>query len=142
LSYSAATLGGMKRPRPFGVTLLAILAAIGGLIAAYRTFQYLHILPFWLGPVAFYNFDLLGALLWAITTIIYAWVVSMLWTVNPQGWMFCVIISIVNLVLAGLDILGQSSVQAELPAILINAIVLIYCLLPSTKRAFGGPIAA
>ncbi len=132
----------MKRQRPFGVTLLAILAAIAGLIAAYRTFQYLHILPFWLGPVAFYNFDLLGALLWAITTIVYAWVVSMLWNVNPQGWMFCVIISIVNLVLAVLDVLGQSSLQAELPALVINAIVLIYCLLPSTKRAFGGPIAA
>jgi hypothetical protein len=128
--------------RPFGVTLLAILAAIGGLIAAYRTFQYLHILPFSFGPVAFYGFDLLGALLWAVTTIIYAWVVSMLWTLNPQGWMFCVIISIVNLVLAGLDVLGQSSFQAELPAIIINAIVLIYCLLPSTKRAFLGALAA
>jgi small-conductance mechanosensitive channel len=132
----------MQRPRPFGVTLLAILAAIAGLVAAYRTFQYLHILPFSLGPVAFYGFDLLGALLWGITTIIYAWLVSMLWTVNAQGWMFCVIISIVNLILAGIDILGQSSLQAELPALVINAIVLIYCLLPSTKRAFGGPLAA
>ena len=74
----------MNRPRPFGVTLLAILAAIAGLVAAYHTFQYLHILPFSLGPVAFYGFDLLGALLWGITTIIYAWVVSMLWTVNPS----------------------------------------------------------
>ena len=78
----------MNRPRPFGVTLLAILAGIAGLVAAYHTFQYLHILPFSLGPVAFYGFDLLGALLWGITTIIYAWVVSMLWTVNPSGWMF------------------------------------------------------
>lgn len=132
----------MKSARPFGVTVLAILAAIAGLVAAYRTFQYLHILPFWLGPVAFYGFDLLGALLWGVTTIIYAWVVSMLWTVNPQGWMFCVIISIVNIILAVLDVLGQSSLEAEIPALVINALVLIYCLLPSTKRAFGGPIAA
>jgi len=131
----------MKRSRPFGVTVLAIMAAIAGLVAAYRTFQYLHILPFFLGPVAFYNFDLLGALLWAITTIVYACVVSMLWTVNPQGWMFVVIISIVNLVLAVIDILGATSLQAELPALIINALVLLYCLLPSTKRAFGGPIA-
>jgi hypothetical protein len=56
--------------------------------------------------------------------------------------MFCVIISIINLVLAGLDILGQSSFQAEIPALVINAIVLIYCLLPGTKRAFGLPVAA
>ncbi|MBV9329195.1 MAG: hypothetical protein JO352_36290 [Chloroflexi bacterium] len=132
----------MTRSRPFGVTLLAILAAIAGLIAAYHTFQYLHILPFFMGPVAFYGFDLLGALLWAITTIVYAWVVSMLWTMNPSGWMFVVIISIVNLVLAVLDIIGASSLQAELPALIINAVVLLYCLLPSTKRAFGAPIAA
>jgi hypothetical protein len=131
----------MKRSRPIGVTILAILAGIAGLVAAYHTFQYLHILPFWMGPVAFYGFDLLGALLWAITTVVYAWVVSMLWTMNPSGWMFVVIISIINIVLAGIDVLGASSLQAELPALLINAIVLIYCLLPSTKRAFGAPIA-
>jgi hypothetical protein len=132
----------MNRPRPFGVTLLAILAGIAGLVAAYHTFQYLHILPFSLGPVAFYGFDLLGALLWGITTIIYAWVVSMLWTMNPSGWMFCVIVSILNLVFAGLDVLGASSLQSQLPAIIVNAVVLIYCLLPSTKRAFGGAVAA
>jgi len=132
----------MNRPRPFGVTILAILAGIAGLVAAYHTFQYLHILPFFLGPIAFYGTDLLGALLWGITTIIYAWVVSMLWTMNPSGWMFVVIISILNLVFAGLDALGGSSLQSQLPAIVINAVVLIYCLLPSTKRAFGTPVAA
>src|SRR5215467_2956173 len=109
----------MQRSRPFGVTLLAILAAIAGLVAAYHTFQYLGLLPVFLGPVAFYGTNLLGAILWAITTIIYAWLVSMLWTMNPQGWMFCVIISIINLVLAVLDIIGQSSFAAEVPALII-----------------------
>jgi len=32
-------------------------------------------------------------LLWGILAVIYAWVVSMLWTVNPQGWLFVVILS-------------------------------------------------
>jgi hypothetical protein len=132
----------MQRSRPFGVTILAILAAIGGLIAAYHTFQYLHILPFWLGPIGFYGFDFWGALLWGLTTVIYAWVVSMLWTVNPSGWLFVVVISIWNLILAVLDIFGASSVEALLPAIVINLLVLGYCLLPSTRRAFGTPIAA
>jgi hypothetical protein len=116
---------------------LAILAGIAGIIAAYHTLQYMHIIPFVLGPVQFWGFDLWGALLWGLTTVIYAWVVSMLWYVNPQGWLFVVIISIWNLILAVIDILGQSSVSAMMPALVINGIVLIYCLLPSTKRAFG-----
>ncbi|HEY1296727.1 MAG TPA: hypothetical protein VGJ60_26920 [Chloroflexota bacterium] len=132
----------MQRSRPFGVTLLAILAAIAGLVAAYHTFQYLGILPFFMGPLGFYGTDLLGAILWGITTIIYAWVVSMLWTMNPQGWMFVVIISIINLILAVLDIFGGSSWSAEVPALLINGVILLYCLLPSTKRAFGAPVGA
>jgi hypothetical protein len=132
----------MVRARPFGVTVLAILAGIAGVVAAYHTLQYLHILPFWLGSVAFYGFDLGGALLWLILTVIYAWVVSMLWTMNPAGWLYVVIISIVNLVMALISILGSSSVQALLPAIIINAIVLIYCLLPGTRQAFGPAVAA
>ena len=130
----------VARRRPFGVTLLAILAGLAGVVSAYHTLQYLHILPFTLGPMQFYGSDLWGALLWGITTVIYAWVVSMLWTLNPSGWLFVVIISAWNLILAVLSILGASTVSAVAPAILINGIVLIYCLMPGTKRAFGPPI--
>ncbi len=132
----------MKRSRPLGVSILAILAGIAGVVAAYHTLQYLHILPFSLGSVAFYGVDLWAAFLWGVTTVIYAWVVSMLWTVNPAGWLYVIIISGWNLILAILDIFGASTVSAMLPALLINGAVLIYCLLPSTKRAFGAPVAA
>jgi hypothetical protein len=132
----------MARSRPFGVTVLAILAGIAGVVAAYHTLQYLHILPFSLGSVAFYGFDLWGALLWAILTVVYAWVVSMLWTMNPAGWLYVVLISIINLVMAVISIIGASSVQAMLPAILINGIVLLYCLLPGTRQAFGTAVPA
>jgi len=132
----------MKRSRPFGVTILAIVAGIAGVVAAYHTLQYLHILPFWLGQVGFYGFDLWGALLWGLMTVIYAWVVAMLWTVHPAGWLYLVLISVCNLVLAVISIIGNSTTQAMLPAIVINGLILLYCLLPSTKRAFGEPLAA
>jgi hypothetical protein len=131
----------MTRSRPFGVTLLAILAGIAGVIAAYHTLQYLHILPISLGPISFFGFDLWSALLWGITTVCYAWVVSMLWTVNPAGWMFAVLISAWNLILVVLDLIGGTSVSALTPAIVLNGLILIYCLLPNTKRAFGPPVA-
>jgi hypothetical protein len=132
----------MKRSRPFVVSVLAIVGGIAGVVAAYHTLQYLHILPFWLGPVAFYGFDLWGALLWGIMTVVYAWVVAMLWTVHPAGWLYLVLISVCNLVLAVISIIGNSTAQAMAPAIVINGLILIYCLLPSTKRAFGEPLTA
>jgi hypothetical protein len=127
----------MTPHRPIGITIIAILAAIATIIAAIHTLQYLHILPFFLGGMAFFGFDLWGALLWGLMTIIYAWVVLQLWNVNPQGWMFLVLISALNIILDVLSIIGATTLSAVLPSIIINAIVLIYVMTPGVKRAFG-----
>ena len=124
--------------RPFGVTLLAILAGIAALLAVIHTLQMLHLLPFnLLGELRFWNFNLIGALMWGLLAAIYIWLVKMLWNVNPQGWLFMVILSTLNLILAFVSILGASDWQAIAPTILINGLILIYCLLPGTKAAFG-----
>ena len=123
--------------RPFGVTLLAILAGIAALIAVIHTLQMLHLLPHFLGPVKFWGFDLLGALMWGLLAAIYIWLVRMLWNVDPQGWLFIVILSTLNLILAFVSLLGQTTWQAIAPAIVVNGVILIYSLLPGTKAAFG-----
>ena len=126
----------MAKNRPFVITLLAILALIGAAQALIYTLQLLHLFPVWIGDVRFYTFDIWGALLWGIMVFIYVWVFNMLWIMNPQGWLFLVLISGLNLILAFLHILGGSSWQAMSIAIVINGLILIYCLLPSTKKAF------
>jgi hypothetical protein len=131
----------MKK-RPFGVTLLAIFALIAAAVAGWHTLQMLHLAPVFFGPVTFFTFDLLGAVLWAIMVLIYVWVFRMLWNLDPQGWLFITVISVINLVLAFLSILGASSWTEMMPSILINGIILIYALLPGTKAAFGMPAAA
>lgn len=123
--------------RPFGITLLAVLAGIAALLAVIHTLQMLHLLPHILGPVTFWSFDLFGALMWGLLAAIYIWLVKMLWSVNPQGWLFLVVLSTLDLILAFVSLLGQSSWQALAPTILVNGIILIYCLLPGTKAAFG-----
>lgn len=126
----------MTKKRPFGVTLLAILAGIAAVIAIIHTLQMLHLFPIALGPVKFFTFDLFGALMWGILALIYIWVLRMLWNLDQQGWLFVVVIATLNLVMAVISILGASSFQAMLPAIIINGLILIYGMLPGTKAAF------
>ncbi len=133
----APTTSAAPKHRPIGMTILAILALFGAAIAFIYTLQMLHLLPITIGPVRFWTFDLWGAILWGILAFIYLWVFRMLWMVNPQGWMFVVLLSGLNLILAFLSVLGGSSWEAMGAAIVINGIILIYALLPGTKKAFG-----
>jgi len=54
----------MEKERPIGVTILAFLAILGAVNAFIYTLQMLHLLPTYIGPVAFYQFSLIGAILW------------------------------------------------------------------------------
>jgi hypothetical protein len=127
----------VTRHRPIGITILAVLAAVATVLAGIHTLQYLHLLPLTLGPMAFFGFDLWGAILWAITTFVWAWVAVQLWNVNPQGWMFLILISAFDIILALISVIGATTLSAVLPSIVVNGIVLIYCLTPGVKSAFG-----
>ncbi len=126
-----------QRQRPFGVTLLALFAGAAAIVNGWHTLQMLHILPVSLGESRFFTFDLIGAILFGLLALIYIWVFQMLWAVNPQGWLFVTVLSMLNLILAFVSILGQSTFTAMLPALLINGFILLYCLLPGTRQAFG-----
>jgi predicted flap endonuclease-1-like 5' DNA nuclease len=127
-----------QKKRPLGITLLAIFAGIAAFLAIINTLQMLHLFPITgpFGQFRFFTFDLVGALAWGILAAIYIWVVKMLWTLDAQGWLFLVALTIINLIIAVVSILGASSWQAMIPTILINGLILIYCLLPGTKDAF------
>ena len=129
----------MEKKRPIGVMILAILAIVGAIVAIYYTLQMLHLIPITgpFGVFKFFTFDLLGAILWGILAAIYIWVARMLWNLDPQGWLFVAVLSTLNLIIALISVLGNSTWEAMLPAILINGLILIYCLLPGTKAAFG-----
>jgi hypothetical protein len=127
----------MAKERPIGVTILAVLAMLGALVAFVYTLQMLHILPFYLGPIAYWEFSLIGAIFWGFLVLIWLAVFQMLMTMHPSGWLFCVILSGLNLLFDFFAILGGTSWEAMAPALLLNGIVLLYCLLPGTKAAFG-----
>src|SRR6476620_11504618 len=125
--------------RPFGITLLAVFAALAGLMAAIHTLQYLHLLPVMLGPVSFFGFDLVGAIMWGISAAIWAWVTVNLWMLRPQGLQFVTILAGLNLILDGVSVLGNASLSAMLPSLLLNGLILIYSMVPRTRESFGMP---
>jgi hypothetical protein len=129
----------MAKTRPLGVTILAFLAILGAINALIYTLQMLHILPVYIGQVAFYQFSLIGAFFWGLLFFIWLWVFRMLWEVQPQGWMFMLLIAGFNLLFGFINVLGGSSWEAMAPIIIISGLTLIYCLLPGTKQAFGIP---
>jgi hypothetical protein len=129
----------IAKERPIGVTILAFLAILGAVNAFIYTLQMLHLLPTFLGPIAFYQFSLIGAFFWGLLFFIWLAVFRMLWEVQPQGWMFVVLIAGFDLILAIISALGGSSLEAMAPIIIICGLILIYCLLPGTKQAFGIP---
>jgi len=124
--------------RPLAVTILAIVAVIAGLLAVLDVLRYLGFLPIVaLGPLEFFGVSILGAILAGIVAVIWFGVARQLWSLDPRGWLFVVVIAVVYLIFDFVAILGGSTFQAVLPSLAVNGLALILGLLPSTKAAFG-----
>ena len=127
----------MERERPIGVTILAVLAGIAAAVAAYHTLQFLGIISFKLGPFELRSMNLFAALMYGLLVWVYVWLVQMLWKVDPSAWMFLVVITIFNLILDFLGMIGTESGVEYGWSIFLNAAILIYCMLPGVRNAFG-----
>jgi len=128
----------MGRHRDAAVTILAVLAVVAGVLEVVDVLRYLGLLP--TGEIfglEFYGVNWLGAILSAVVAVIWFSVARQLWNLDPQGWMFIVIIAILNLVFLLAAVLGKSTLQAVSLSVLVNVAVLVLALLPSTKAAFG-----
>jgi len=122
--------------RPIGVTILALLAILLAILNGIVTLRFLGFLPF-IGPLDTRIFNLWYALLYGLLTYIWAWVAKMLWEVNPQGWMFMAVIAVFNLsVDFVLLVTGGSWYDVNL-SVIVNALILIYVMLPGVREAFG-----
>jgi hypothetical protein len=127
----------MERKRPIGVTILAVLAGIAAAVAIYHTLQFLGIISFKLGPFELRSMNLFAALMYGLLVWVYVWLVQMLWKVDPSAWMFLVVITIFNLILDFLGMIGTESGVEYGWSIFLNAAILIYCMLPGVRNAFG-----
>ncbi len=127
----------VPKKRPIGVTILAILAGIAAVLAAIHALQALGILPYVIGPVKLHAFSFWNFLMWAIMVWIWIWLVQMLWRVEPQAWLFLAVITVFELILDFVAMLGSATWSDVNLSFFVCLIILIYVMLPSTKRAFG-----
>jgi hypothetical protein len=125
------------KKRPFGVTLLAILAGVAAVLAGIHALQALGIFPYVIGPIKLNSVNLWNAFMWGLLVWVYVWLIQMLWKVDPQAWLFLAVITVFNLVLDFMAMLGSSTWSDVSLSFIVNAIILIYIMLPGVKRAFG-----
>jgi hypothetical protein len=125
------------KKRPFGVTLLALLAGVAAILAGIHALQALGILPYAIGPVKVHTLNLWNAFMWGLLVWVWVWLIQMLWRVDPQAWLFLAVITVFNLVIDFMMMIGSAAWSDVSLSFIVNAIILIYVMLPSTKRAFG-----
>ena len=124
------------KSRPFGVTLLAILAGLAAVLAGIHALQSLGILPFFIGQFSVHAFNFWSFLMWALMVWVYVWLVQMLWRVDKQAWLFLAVITVFNLILDFTVMLGAGEWSDVSLSFLLNGIILIYVMLPGVKQAF------
>lgn len=123
--------------RPIGVTILAVLAGIAAVLAGYHLLQSLGILPYVIGPYSVRGFNLWNAFMWGLMVWVWVWVVQMLWSVNPQAWLFLAVITVFNLVINFVYLVGKAEWSDISLSFIVNGLILIYIMLPNVRRAFG-----
>ena len=127
------------RRRPIGVTILAVLAGSVAVLAGLHFLQAVGVLPYVVGPVSVRDFNLWYTLMWGLTVWVWAWVVRMLWRVDPWGWLVLMVFASFNLLFDFVALLGTTTVSDLSLSFLLNVVILIYALLPGTRDAFNLP---
>jgi drug/metabolite transporter (DMT)-like permease len=119
--------------RPFGVTVLAILS---GFLAALAIFATLRFAGLWFGPTNLGNW-FWYSLMYGLLAWVYIWLTQMLWRLDPSAWLFLAVITVFNLVLNFIVMVTGNAFTDVSTAIVVNALILLYVMLPGTKKAFG-----
>jgi len=124
--------------RPTGITILAILSAIGGVLGIFAGLGATI-----LGSVVASVTGGLGGLLAIIGLVSLVVGVAELvlaygfWTLKPWAWMLGVGLQVVSIALAVLWVIGGTSITSEVISVAVAGVILYYLWQPSIKALFG-----
>ena len=127
------------RARPTGVTILAVLAAIGGVLGLLAGVTLLGLGGLagatGSGLLAGYG-SIFGiiAILQGALALAFAYGA---WTLKPWAWTLGIVAFGLSLALSVLNIVGGSDITSQIISIVIGAAILYYLFTPAVKQAFG-----
>ena len=122
--------------RPTGITILAILAAIGGILGllfgAFGGACALFSGLFTFGGLI----SLLFVIAYSVLDLAFAYGA---WTLQPWGWMLGVVAEGVAVVSALITLISGGTFFSFLISVVIAGAILYYLFTPAVKQAFGRP---
>ena len=126
--------------RPMGITILAVLSAIGGVLSILGGIALIGLGGVGAastGQAALFGLGaIFGLLLLAsgIASLAFAYGA---WTLQPWAWTLGVALQILSIALAVFAVIGGSDISSQIIGVAISAIILYYLMQPSIKAAFG-----
>ena len=128
-----ASAGSATGARPTGITILAVLAGIGGVFGLLGGFGVLFVG----GVVASPAVMVLGLCALAYAALLVAFAYGA-WTLKPWAWPLGVAVAIFGIVVSILQVvLGGSSIFSQIISIAIDGGILYYLNQPGIKSLFG-----
>src|SRR3954452_3596755 len=124
--------------RPIGVTVLAVLAGIAGVLEIWRTLVFLGIAKFtFVGKEVAFGDPQYGPAIWAIIlAAIWFWVALNFWNVRAAAWSFGNFIALFTLIFGFFAVLGASTLEAEFAPMFVAFIILFYLNTPGVRDRF------
>ena len=125
--------------RPTGVTILAVLAAIGGFFGLLAGLTVLGVGGFLIGAGG----GIYGGLATIAGLVILTQAVLALafaygaWTLKPWAWVLGVAAWVLSLILSAYAVVSGGSIGDQVVSVAIAAIILYYLFTPQVKAAFG-----
>jgi hypothetical protein len=126
----------MKK-RPLAVTILGIIAIVAGVIVLLEALLFFGVAIATLVRLDFFGSAWLGGALALIVAIIWFVTARQLFALDPRGWMFVVVISILTLVINIVSLLGGNEFSSLWWSFIAPVLALILSFLPGTREAFG-----
>ena len=126
--------------RPTGITILAVLSAIGGVLSILGGIALLGlsgVAGASTGSAALFGMGAIFGLIALASGIAALAFAYGAWTLQPWAWTLGVALQIISLALAVLAIIGGSDIASQVIGIAIAAIILYYLMQPNIKAAFG-----
>jgi hypothetical protein len=123
--------------RPTGVTILAILAFIGGAFGILGALALLG-LGFAFAGVGVGGLSFIFGIVFLALSVLYLWIGWGFWNLKRSAWSLGLVVFGAGIVITLIEmLLGYATITNLVVTIVINGIVIYYLLTPAVKAAFG-----